>query len=394
VTNRWIRFLLAVLAIAAASAAAYRVVEDEQRLAQDTAAVRSAVFSADTALAAAGDLAATLHAYVAPGQGTDFWAARAGFLLDKLRSALLELDAAASAAGASVAEALDSCDRLAAAELRAQNYVRSEQPLLAGEVIFTESRDLLDAMRIQIARSRDRISAAAIARHNDIRREQMSLLGGAAGVLALVMLLLVPGGRATAADTPSEPLRDDAVPVAAPSAAQVSTPPVSIDAAVLARICGDLAAVSESVQIIPLLDRVRMLIEARGVIVWMSTPDRGELHAAAVSGYDARVVARLGSISRESDNLTADAFRANAVRSNAAVGSTAAALAVPLPSPGGPAGVFSAELTAGSVVDEGKLNAARVIAAQLGAVLGSAASVTPPAEADAAPSAAAVQSSP
>jgi hypothetical protein len=103
-------------------------------------------------------------------------------------------------------------------------------------------------------------------------------------------------------------------------------------------------------------------------------------------------VARLGSISRDANNLTADAFRTNSVRSSEAAGTTAAALAVPLPSPGGPAGVFAAELTPGSGIDQDKLNTARVIAAQLGAVLGSAATAKLPDEAGGAPSAQPVRS--
>ena len=72
------------------------------------------------------EIKAALHAYVAPGQGHAFWTARAGQLLDRLRSSLLELDAAASANGGSVGEALDLSDRLAAAEQRARDHVRDE----------------------------------------------------------------------------------------------------------------------------------------------------------------------------------------------------------------------------------------------------------------------------
>jgi len=292
----------------------------------------------------------------------------------------------------SMAEALDACDRLAAAEQRARNHVREQQPLLAGEVIFSESRDLLDAMRIQIARSRDQINAAANRIQIDVRREQMLLLGGGAGVLVLVMLLLVPTGRPAPVPTP-EPSPEETAPRSiAPWARPAPTPEVRFDADALAVICRDLAAVAESDQIAPILDRTRALLGARGVIVWMSTPDRSELHAAAASGYDERVVARIGSIANDASNLTADAFRDNMVRTSGPAGDTPAAVAVPLPAPGGPAGVFSAELTPGSQMDETKLSAARIVAAQLGSVLGAANAKLPDA-ADAAPSAEAAQPS-
>jgi len=370
VTNRWIRFLLAVLAIVAASAAAYRVVQDERQLAVGVTSTRSAEFTAQTALTTVEDLKASLHAYVAPGQGLAFWAARGGLLLDKLRSSLLELDTAVTAAGGSMAESLDSVDRLAAAEQRARDHVRSAQALLAGDVIFNDARDLLDGLRIQIARVRDQISSASSTRQTALRREQMLLTGGAVGVLALVMLLLVP---VSAPAAPEHPPALAPAPNASFGVASRTAPaaPGAPGVAALAELCGDIAAVSESSQLEPLLDRARQLLSARGVIVWLRSPDGLELHSVAASGYDARVLARLGPIHRETGNLTADAFRENTPKTSAAAGTTPAALAIPLPSPEGAAGVFAAELAAGVDIDDVRLPAARVIAAQLGLLLGS-----------------------
>lgn len=384
-SNRWIRFLLAVLAIAAASAATYRVVQDEQRLARENAVLRDAAFWADTALLAVEEIKASLHASVAPGQSADFWSARARLWLDRLRTALLQLDAPASAERAPIAEALDACDRLAAAAERADGYVRDQQALLAGEVIFTEGRDLLRDIRDEVAASRRQIQASASERHSNVRREQIYLLAGAGGVLALVMLLLVPLGRTAPAQTSEQPREEPALIEVAPVPAPAATPAPQFDADDLADICRDIAAVAEGDQIRPLLDRTRALLDARGVIVWMSTPDRTELRAAAASGYDDRVIARIGSIAPTDSNLTADAFRDNNARANPGSRNAPAALAVPLPAPGGPAGVFSAELTPDAVLDEAKVSAAKLIAAQLGALLG-APNAKLPDEADAASS--------
>ena len=395
VSHRWIRFLLAVVAILAASAAAYRVVQDEQQLSNTINASRKAHDATETALTTVDDLKAALHAYVAPGQGLPFWSARAVLLLDKLRGSLLEVDKAVVAAGGSIGESLDVVDRLAAAEQRARDHMRNEQPLLAGDVIFNEARDLLDSLRMHIARGRDHIARASSARETELKREQVTLVAGAVGILALVMLLLVPTGRAPLAPhAPDAPLAPS-TPHAARASASARTEtqasygetspkrpaierreggphaPRSVDPSALAAICAELAAVRDSNEIEPILDRARDVLQARGVIVWLSSPDRMELHSAVASGYDARVVARLGPIHRETGNLTANAFRENGSRTSAATGTTAAALAVPLPSPDGPAGVFALELSAGTDVDDNKLAAARVIAAQLGALLGS-----------------------
>lgn len=397
-TNRWIRLLLALLAIAAASAAAYRVVTNEQHLAQHALATSEVARAAETALLTTQQFESALHAYVAPGQGVDSWRTRARQLLDTLRTSLLELDTAASSAGASMAESLDACDRLTAAEQRSYRYVSEEQTLLAGEVIFTEARDLLEAMRAQIGRTREQLASAAGATERDIRREQTFLYAGGAGVLTLALLLLLPAGRVSApavasvaapdvVDTPTPPVVRE--PVATPIPAPA---PPSVDTGALATLCSDLASVAASEQIVPLLERARALLDARGVIVWVGTADRAELHPAAAVGYDERLVARFETIATADSNITALAFRDNTPRASVASGTTPAALAVPLPAPGGPAGVVSAELAPSAVMDDAKLHAARVIAAQLGAVLGTTS--TPRDEAaDAAATAAAQASS-
>ena len=45
------------------------------------------------------DLRASLHAYVAPGQGLPFWGKRAQETLDQLRQSLVELDGMRRAVG-------------------------------------------------------------------------------------------------------------------------------------------------------------------------------------------------------------------------------------------------------------------------------------------------------
>ena len=380
VTNRWIRFLLAVVAIAAASAAAFRIVQDEQRLAKDVSADRAADLAGETALVTLEQLQASLHAYVAPGQGLPFWTARSALLLDKLRRSLLDLDGAVTSYGGSIAEGHDLVDRLAAAEQRIRGYAKNEQFALAGDVIFGEARELIEGLRIRVAQTRDQISAAAGRRQADARREQLYLAGGAAGVLVLMLLLLVPPGRATTVIQPPQPAP---VPVPARTVAPI---PAMVPAAPsfgtsyandLAALCADIAAAVNTRELQGLLERARKLLSARGVIVWISAANRLELHAAAFAGYEARMVSRLGPIHRDTGNLTADAFRENIVRSSSATGVNAAAFAVPLPAPDGPVGVFTAELSAGTNIDEAKLAAARVIAAQLGPLLGAVPSEAP-----------------
>ncbi|MBA3269148.1 MAG: hypothetical protein H0T71_01450, partial [Acidobacteria bacterium] len=348
-----------------------------------------------------------------------FWTARAGMLVDRLRASILELDAPASTAAAPLTETLDLVDQLAASERKAREHVRAGEVLLAGEIIFTEARDLLDAMGLQIARARDQIGETAATRQTTLRRQQALLALGAAGVLSFATLLLVIPGRSAgpeiaaagshpsvssgaAADhrlesEPGKPSPAKAMGTeviggdggsAAPAleGASVERHSRSVPAlagpnlADAAAVCTDLARASQSHEIVGLLDRAAKVLDATGMVVWMSSHERGELFPAASTGYDERMLARVGSIPHDAANVTAAAFRHAAPKSSAGHGSSAAALAVPLMTPGGPAGVLTAELRSAGEIDGQRMALAVIFAAQLASLLGSMA--TPAAAAE------------
>ena len=101
------------------------------------------------------------------------------------------------------------------------------------------------------------------------------------------------------------------------------------------------------------------------MIVWVASNDGGTLSPVATHGFDARLVARIGKVGRESSNLTAMAFRENAARVSAATASTPSAVAVAMCGPSGPVGVLSAELRAGRHADDACVALATIFAAQL-----------------------------
>ncbi len=142
------------------AALAYRAVDNEVSLGR---AYRQSVAhnnAAGQALEALLDLRGSLHAYVAPGQGVPFWSRRSEQLLDTLRESLATLDAAMATSGGSLAETLAAVDQLAAAERRTREYARRGETLLAGDVVFTEARDLLTASVEQIQSARTTLAAA------------------------------------------------------------------------------------------------------------------------------------------------------------------------------------------------------------------------------------------
>ena len=434
--------MIALVALAALSAAGYRIFQHEQRLSADTQALASSGDAANVAIETIGEIKAALHAYVAPGQGQPFWTARAGMLLDKLRGSLLELDRVAAANGAPVTETLDLSDRLAAAEQRAREHIRNGQPLLAGEVIFTDARDLLDAIRVQVARARGQLAQTSGARLSAARREQLMVATAAVGIAAVALLILVPPGRAhdtvalsaspstsraggqepeeyarvvptakatavaasstTSATTASGVRRTatavpaasvarpassatgsssaKAVPAARPATEAPPTPPPPGRWPEAATLCTDIARVSDSQEIGALLGRAAALLNASGIVLWMASDARDGLAPAATSGYDERLVSRIGSISRDDDNLTANAFREIKSRTSKARQGSAAALAVPLVAPSGAVGVLSAELRESADVDPQQLAIATIVAAQLSMLLANASVAAPAAD--------------
>jgi hypothetical protein len=353
---------------------------------------------------------------------------------------------------------LDLSDRLAAAEQRAREHARANQPLLAGDVIFSEARDHLDAIRLQVAAARGQLAQAGDQRYAAIRRQQMMLAVGAAAITVLALLILVPPvvARGSAAPVPAEssaaadpasldeyarviptpkpavsatpgastpkPLPTSAASTrpatAAPtvtsrpvqrSGVREGTPSAEVMAArsaagldpshrvsdstgtratpssvtldrttapansawpEAAALCTDIARVSDSQEVSALLARAASLLNASGIVLWMASEGGRELAPAASTGYDDRLVSRIGTISRDADNLTANAFRDAVARTSAARGDSASALAVPLLTPAGPVGVLSAELR-DTAVDPQRQAIATILSAQLSMLLGS-----------------------
>src|SRR5687767_10425639 len=158
------RFGLLIIGLLVTAVLGYRAVEDETSLGR--ASREGAAFdrAAGQALEALLDLRASLHAYVAPGQGVPFWSRRSEEILERLREHVVVLDAALTPHRESLSDTLDAVDQLAAAERRTREYARRGETLLAGDVVFTEVRDLQSAAIDQVQTARSTLSAATSAR--------------------------------------------------------------------------------------------------------------------------------------------------------------------------------------------------------------------------------------
>jgi hypothetical protein len=396
--RRPVRISLFLFALLATAGLGYRAWTDEQGLAaarQDGAQRDQAM---EDALSALLDLRGSMYAYVAPNQGTEFWSRRVGTLLDTLRQQLVTLDAAAASPRVSLADSLDGLDQLSAADKRARQHVDRGEMLLAGDVLFTEVRDLLTAATEQLVTVRNTLRRDTEGRIAGLRQEQAGLAAGGVGLWLIVALMLLPAGKPAAkepgewrqalAETIKKPAsvpegseelpRDLAAASAfareeahelrrdlaeAASGREGGVP--QIDLKVVAEICADLSALSNIGALSGALARASDVIGAKGLIVWVTSSDGSALTPVSSHGFDPRVVDRIGAIHRESANLTAEALRENAARVSAAHGSTAAAIAVPMCGPTGTVGVLSAELQPGRDPSDACVAVASILAAQL-----------------------------
>jgi len=387
-SRRPVRIILLIVGLLATAGLGYRAQQDELALASARLTAADVDRTAEETLRTIADLRSSIHAYVAPGQGIEYWSARAGNLLDTVHQQVLALDGPAAAAGVSLSESLDGLDQLVAAERRARGYVANGQALLAGDVIFLEVRDLLDAAAAQVASVRLAMAREAERTRAALRQEQAMLAAAALGTWFVIALLLLPR---TSAQSPVIKAESPAAESPAPRAQgpSLTTLDLALDAparkrepvepvepakpvepvepavAQVAEICTDLSALSDVGALTGALGRAADVLGATGVIVWVAANDGSHLSPVATHGYDARLMARIGTIPRDAVNLTAATFRDGAAHTSAAEGKSPAALAVALCGPSGPVGVFSAELKPGIQAGPTLVAWATIFAAQL-----------------------------
>jgi transcriptional regulator with XRE-family HTH domain len=156
------------------------------------------------------------------------------------------------------------------------------------------------------------------------------------------------------------PASDDAAPIASPA------PAASTDLVELARLCTALGRLDRSVEARPLLQDSARILDAKGLIVWLWDAAAAHLTPSLVHGYSERVVAQLPNVKRDADNATAAAFRAAQPRLVRDGQQPPHALAVPMLTPSGCAGVLAIELQRATPQITQALAVATILAAQLG----------------------------
>jgi hypothetical protein len=150
-------------------------------------------------------------------------------------------------------------------------------------------------------------------------------------------------------------------PVTVPPPVEAARDP---DLAATAQLCTDFARVMEPGELPPLLKRAAQLLDAPGLVVWITDP-AGDLRPAVAHGYSAQALTRMGSIPRGADNVTAAAYRSGRLRTIASDDMANGAVVAPIITPQGCAGVLSAEIRGGGEINERLQSVTAILAAQL-----------------------------
>lgn len=164
-------------------------------------------------------------------------------------------------------------------------------------------------------------------------------------------------------DQPPTQLQTAHVAAASPAPPSVLSPGPDLD--VVARLCTELGRLEETDAVQPWLEEAARILEAKGLIVWVWNELAEALKPALVHGYPHQAVARLPVVRRDSDNLTADAFRAAQRCTINGDGETSGALVVPMLAPVGCIGVLAIEFEPGVEQTTAVAAVATIVAALL-----------------------------
>jgi hypothetical protein len=384
--SRVLRITLAAILLAAAAAAAALLVRSEQTLATARATLSEFDQHARETAEHLFDARAAQQAYVAAGQGLDYWVPRTATAIDQAKAALQTLlqQARSEEAAATLQSAAAAVDDLSEIDGRARAYLHSDQTLMASDVIFTEGGSTAAAAGRQIDGARASERAAFDAREFATRRLEAAALAGF-GVFAIftTVLLALTGRSAPASEmsvADAGPSVDAELPLHVPTSS-LAAPRVDESLASLraaAEVCSAFGQVTDLEGVQTLLGSVATSLGASGVIVWLGSADGADLRPALAHGYPPQALSRMTAISRTADNAAAAAYRTGHFQVVRVGQHAPGAVVAPLLVPGGCIGALTAEVRAGNEASETVRALSTVYAAQLAGILATPAAAEEP----------------
>ena len=373
--HRIVRLIVVALLLAVgvgAAAVAWRVERNGPLVA---AAQRDVDRRIDVLAGAVVDISAAQAAYVAPGQDPAPALERFPRLLRQVSTGTAEIGLTLRAAPSRPAlqRFADATSRLAQADALARDSLLLGDTLTASHVIFGESRTALAAMSTSLGTLRTvETSARADERAAEVTRAWMIVAGaGLVWAVGLLLVALLSLQRPSARGNVPLPVDEGIAKNDSPASSMLH----ASDLNEAADLCTALSRVDTTTALPSLLARAATLLDGAGIVVWMSAGE--ELFAAAVHGYTAAMISRLGAIPRDALNATAAAWRTGTVQLVPGDATSHGAIAAPLLGPDSCLGVFAVELRHGREADEATRAITLMIAAQLASVVAGWPAVTP-----------------
>ena len=404
-TRRAVRVSLLLVLVAALCGAGILIAREERASAGARAAATNVDVIAWRVVHDVSEARAGLQAYATPGQDEALWRKKVGAALGSASAGLDDLRNRANDAGAlnDLDAAATALEALGVVDARASRLVGFDSRAQAASLVFSDGLEAATTVlrRVESARQAERqaIDRSLLAR----RRTQAAAAAGAGLVALVVALLLAPRASATAAPAaehstvparsivPAVQAEGGEAPTATPQhVPEAAAPPLpapivpahdgrtALELQAAADLCSDFARLLDSQELPPLLERAAGLLDASGLIVWVADARRQRLRPLLAHGYPAQALARLPAIPREADNATAAAYRGGHVEVVRAEGTSPGAIVVPILTGDGCVGVMAAELRHGRETSAAAPALARIVAAQLAALV----SITPAQQAE------------
>lgn len=326
------RLLLLIVFFAALGVTSYLFWMAERDILHAQTTARSFDDDARAAILTAHDLRTAQQAYVASGQGPDFWFARTTAIQAELKGQITTLRSHASSGISAFEDALGALQDFEQMDGRAREHVRARRLLAASDLIFADGLELTQKVAASIEQARVAAIAASDAALVGLRRREIFSLGAAAATALLILLLLLPVRERERIDVdaplasgaeparsqlmmpvpeveeewaPARPMREEIETAKVPEPVAVAAPappPLEVAASLsvrrldlqgIATLCGDLARVTDTRSLPGLLERTATLIDASGIVLWIADPDGRELAPIMTFGYSPQTVTRL-----------------------------------------------------------------------------------------------------
>ena len=412
--SRMVRIAIVIVALATLGFAGNQIRLSNAALADEQGGER--VFSdlGWTLKLALAELGGAQQAYVADGQDREYWTAQVDAQIESVLGSLdnLKQQVADPDTLAALDDAVDAVGEIRGLDGEARELIGSDQPLQASDMIFSRGLDMVDRATAHVQAALQAQRAARLDVMRSARAAQSRMMWTAAVVLVLSMLVLASAGAAgerdrspddeeyevpestglsllsldsdSADDHVDFPAADGPDAAGAPAAGDAAAdaaraasrrPQAAPDLGTTAALCTAFGNLTAREQIPDLLARTAALMNASGLIVWVSIGKTRMLQPVLGHGYD---LERIGSIPLEEANPTCAAFVTGRIQTVDSESGGNGALAAPLMVAERCIGVLSAELREGWESSAEVQATASIVAAQLAPLLPADASAAAP----------------